>query len=167
MRLTNRRNASNIALGYQIEHAPRNPMKRLPTLIPYRSAEAMRDDAIRFAYRKMGLRLGVPVAILCLLAAMRLLTTGSDELLVYALLGGGAFALAVVGYCGKTMEFPHCPRLSLEELELMRNEMGLRPDIYRQTHDSVLHGTFDEHRAIEQTNDVLAKIKCLVKPEQQ
>lgn len=142
-------------------------MKRLPTLITYRSAEVMRDDAIRFAYRKMGLHIGLLIGLLCLFAAMRLVTTGSDELLMYALLGVGAAALAAACYCGKTMDFPHCPRLSLEELELMRNEMGLRTDVYQQTHDTVLHGTFDEHRAMKQTDEVLAKINCLVKSEQQ
>ncbi len=135
-------------------------MKRLPTLITYRSAEAMRDDAIRFANRKMGLHIGLLVGLLCMLGAMRLVTTGADEVLSYALLGIGASALAAAYYCGKTMDFPHCPRLSLEELETMRNEMGLRSEVYQQTHDSVLHGTFDEHRAIKQTDDVLAKIKC-------
>lgn len=122
----------------------------------------MRDDAIRFAYRKMGYNIGLLVALLCMLAAVRLVTTGADELLAV-----GAFALVAAYFCGKTMDFPHCPRLSLEELELMCNEMGLRPDVYRQTHDLVLTGTFDEHRAMKQTDDVLAKIKCLVKPGQQ
>lgn len=131
-------------------------MKRLPTLVTYRSAEELRDAGMRFAYRKAGLYVGALVAILSVFAAT---WSGVASELMFVLFGVGVVALAVASYCGRTLEFPHCPRLSLEELESMRDDMGLPPEVFRQTHDNVLHGSFEEHRAITKTNAVLAKIK--------
>lgn len=141
-------------------------MNRFPTLVTYRSALAMRDEAIGFAYRKVGHRVGCFVGLLCMLAAVYLLVSGAGLLWVGLLLMGGACALGVAFYCARTLDFPHFARLSLEELELMRDEMGLRPDVYLQTHGSVLHGSLDEHRAIKLADGVLAKVMGLLSSKQ-
>lgn len=134
-------------------------MKRLPTLVTYRSAEDLRNAGIRFAYRKAGLYVGTLVVLLCMVAGIRLILSGVDNGLMLALFAIGGVSLCVALYSAKTMEFPHSPRLSLVELEAMRDDMGLLPAVFKQTRDSVLHGTLEEHRAIETADVVLSNIQ--------
>jgi hypothetical protein len=134
-------------------------MKRLPTLVTFRSAEAFRDDGIHFAYRKAGLHVGLLLALCCMAAATRLALSGVDNGLMWALFGLGAASMCIALYSARSMEFPRFPRLSLEELEAMRHDMGILPEVFKQTHDNVLHGTPDEFRAIETADAVLSKIQ--------
>lgn len=140
---------------------------RLPTLVTYRSAVELRDAGIRYAYRKAGMHAGLLIGPIAASVALYLVwseNTASSVLLL-PLLIVGVLSIAIAGVCGKAAEFPHAPRLTLEELDTMRNDMGLSPEIFRQTHDSVLQGSFAEHKAIEQTDAVLARVQQLVGKE--
>lgn len=131
-------------------------MTRLPTLITCRSAIELRDEGIRYA----NLRAGMLSAILAGLAA----ATGPwwlrEAWISYPLLAAATAGAGVVAYfCGSRAEFPHTPRLTLAEMEAMRDDLQLSPGVLQQTYGAVLHGSFDEHRAIETADNFLNRIK--------
>lgn len=134
---------------------------RLPTLVTYRSATELRDAGIRYAYRRAGMHIGIVVGLVAASVAQYLAMVAGAEIgiLEWMLFIFGIASIFVAGYCGRTAEFPQCPRITLEELDAMRNEMGLLPEVFRQTHDSVLHGSFEEHRAIDDTAVILERVK--------
>lgn len=136
-----------------------NTEKRLPTLVTFRSAQDLRDAGIHFAYRKAGLNVGLLVAILSMAAVLHIRLYGADDTFMWALFGVSAISVCIAIYSSKTMEFPQFPRLSIEELETMRYDMGLRPDVFSQTYGAVLHGTPEEHRAIYAADAVISKIQ--------
>lgn len=133
---------------------------RLPTLVTYRSAQALRDDGIRYGYLKAGMYAGYALGLISGGVALYLILTGSSsgwptELMIFNI---GANIGGLV--CSRFASFPHTPRLTLEELNVMANDMGLPQAIFRQTDEAVLHGSFDEFRAIEQTNVILARAQA-------
>lgn len=140
---------------------------RLPTLVTYRSAVELRDAGIRYAYLKACMHAGLMIGMInvCVVVYLTWSEHPASSVLLLPLLIVGVLSIAIAGVCGKAAEFPHAPRLTLEELDTMRNDMGLSPEIFRQTHDSVLQGSFAEHKAIEQTDAVLARVQQLVGKE--
>ena len=134
--------------------------KKLPILVTLRSAAALRDDAILYAYCRAGFHV-------CLLLAVVSGVVGQC-LLVYTDAAGwvsGLFAVCMVVFgfvayfCGEKMEYPHFPRLTLDELEAMRDDMGLSPENYMQTHNNVLHASRQEMQAMETADSLLNAIK--------
>ena len=136
-------------------------MEQLPTLVTYRSAIALRDAGIQYAYRKAGMYAGSLVALCAMAVGAYFMVTGRELPLTLLLLG--FLALGIAYRCAEKAVFPQEPRLTLEELDTMRNDIGLRPDVFKQTHDSVLHGSDDEHQAIDKANAVLTQIARAVK----
>lgn len=134
---------------------------KLPTLVTYRSAEALRDSGIRYAYLKAGMLVSFAIAILLGACGLRLIFGSHEPVnsLVWPLLIFSIAAGAAAAACGRAMEYPHCPRLTLEELETMRNEMGIPPNVFQQTHDSVLHGSMDEVHAGWKTQELIQRFK--------
>lgn len=135
--------------------------ERLPTLITIRSAEAWRDAGIRFAYLKAGiigaLALLIPISIYLLWILQK--PQEHDIGSVWLMLGLVLALMVSIALCARAMEFPHFPRMTLEELEIMRVEMGIPAHVFKQTHDSVLHGSSEEVRAGMQTNELIEKLK--------
>lgn len=135
--------------------------ERLPTLITIRSAEAWRDAGIRFAYLKAGiigaLALLIPISIFLLWILQK--PQEHDIGSVWLMLGLVLALMVSIALCARSMEFPHFPRMTLEELEIMRVEMGIPAHVFKQTHDSVLHGSSEEVRAGMQTNELIEKLK--------
>lgn len=103
--------------------------------------------------------MGLLVAILSMAAVLHIRLYGADDTFMWALFGVSAISVCIAIYSSKTMEFPQFPRLSIEELETMRYDMGLRPDVFSQTYGAVLHGTPEEHRAIYAADAVISKIQ--------
>ena len=131
-------------------------MDKLPTLITHRSAEELRDAGIAYAYKKAGLHVGLVVVFAVIGANVFLYLSGKETPLALLLIG--VVAMAAAFWCGHTAVYPHTPRLTLEELDTMKNDIGLRPDVFKQTYDSVLHGSAEEHQAIEKAHVVLEQI---------
>lgn len=125
-------------------------MKRLPTLITLRSAEVLREEAMQFAYRKVGMHVGVLLAAVCMSISLHLALAGDS-------VGGVSIGLALVSplllgvawYCGRTLSFPHCPRLTFAELDAMRNDMGLPAEVLEQTYDSVVVGSDEDWQSVK------------------
>lgn len=131
-------------------------MEKLPTLVTYRSAIDLRDAGIRYAYLKAGMYAGSFVMLCAMAVSAYFLMTGQVPPLTLPFLG--IFAVGIAYWCAEKAIFPHTPRLTLEELESMRSDIGLRPDVFKQTHDSVLHGSENEHQAIDKANALLRKV---------
>ena len=140
---------------------------RLPTLVTYRSAVELRDAGIRYAYLKACMHAGLMIGMInaCVVVYLIWSEHPASSVLLLPLLIVGVLSIAIAGVCGKAAEFPHAPRLRLEDLDTMRNDMGLSLEIFRQTHNSVLQGSFAEHKAIEQTDAVLARVQQLAGKE--
>lgn len=140
---------------------------RLPTLVTYRSAVELRDAGIRYAYLKACMHAGLMIGMInaCVVVYLTWSEHPASSTLLLPLLIVGSISVATAAACGKTAEFPHAPRLTLEELDNMRNDMGLSPQVFRQTSDSVLQGSFAEHKAIAQTDAVLARVQQLAGKE--
>lgn len=138
-------------------------MKRLPTLITYRSAMVMREEAIQFAYRKMGQYVSMLVGSMSMAAGAWLILTGASNALLWSLLVVSLASSIAATYCGRTMSFPHCPRLSFEELDAMRDDMGLPAEVIHQTRDSVVLGSEEDWKAARQAEAVVAKIQRIAK----
>ena len=134
---------------------------RLPTLVTYRSAAELRDAGIRYAHLRACMHVGLWIGMSAASTALYIVWSENpaNNVLLLPLLICGVISMSIAGVCAKTADFPHTPRLTLEELDAMRNDMGLSPEIFRQTHDSVLQGSFAEHKAIEQTDAVLARVQ--------
>lgn len=134
-------------------------MERLPTLITYRSAEVMRQESIQWAYRRAGLYVGMLIFALSMAAAARTVFIGADDFMSAVLFLVGLASLAAAAYCGTTMDYPHFPRLSLDELAAMRDDMGLPAVVFQQTHDAVIHGTAEDRFASRRVDEIIAKIQ--------
>lgn len=130
-----------------------------PTLVTLESAEAFRDAGIRYAQMRTGLWLGGAAA--CALGAYAAANLEADWSLWtwLALLSAWAAALAVGFYCGNRSEFPHTPRVSLDDLQTMRDDMGLPAAVFAQTHDAVIHGTVDDWRAMRGAKALIERSK--------
>ena len=131
-------------------------MEQLPTLVTYRSAIDLRDAGIQYAYRKAGMYAGSFVMLCAMAVGAYFLVTGQEVPLTLLFLG--FLALGIAYWCAEKAVFPQEPRLTLEELESMRSDIGLRPDVFKQTHDCVLHGSENEHQAIDKANALLRKV---------
>lgn len=134
-------------------------MNRLPTLITYRSAAVMREEAIQFAYRKLGLYLGLPGASLGTAAGAWLTLAGTDSVLAMALFVVSLVSFALAMYCARTMRYPHNPRLSFEELNMMRDDMGLPAEVFQQTRDSVVLGSDEDWKSVKQAEAAVERIR--------
>lgn len=134
--------------------------KRLPTLVTYRSAEALRDDGIGYGYRKAAMHFSLLVAVAAGgFAQVQTMSSGTVGNITLVLLLIAAAAATIAFYCGKTAEYPHFPRLTLEELEAMREEMALPPAVCQQTENSVLIGSAAEIRAMNLTDSLLERVR--------
>lgn len=134
--------------------------KRLPTLVTYRSAEALRDDGIGYGYRKAAMLFFLLIAVAAGgFAEVQTISSGTVESSTLALLAIALAAAAIAFYCGKTAEYPHIPRLTIEELETMRGEMGLPPAVCQQTENSVLVGSAAEIQAMNLTDSLLERVR--------
>lgn len=134
--------------------------KRLPTLVTYRSAEAFRDAGIRYAYMRAGVLASFMIAMLAGSVVLRLMLKSPEQSDSLAwLLSGIAVAagVAMVLY-GRAVEYPQCPRMTLEELEAMRSDMGMPAHVFQQTHDSVLHGSMEEIHAQSKALDLIQRL---------
>lgn len=132
----------------------------LPTLVTYRSAEALRDSGIRFAYLRSGMLASCVIAVLLIGVALWLKVKSPEtDTLIWLLVGLSVAAVAAMAGFGHAMEFPHSPRMTMEELETMRVEMGIPDHIYQQTNAAVLHGSMDEIRAGWKAEEVIQRIK--------
>lgn len=133
---------------------------KAPTLVTYRSAEALRDAGIRYAYMKAGMFASLVASALFGAGGLWILLRGLDGphplvwLLLVLAVASGLISVA----CGRAMEFPHFPRLTLDELEIMKSGMGLSAKNFQLTHDSVLHGSEDEVRSIWKANELLQRL---------
>lgn len=134
--------------------------KNHPTLISMRSAVEWRDAGMRYAYLKAGGIAAVATTlILCFGLGLLVIEKSTSNILLTLSLNVLAFvSLGAALLCARKMSFPHFPRMTLEELECMRNEMGIPASVYQRTHDRVLHGSFDEHNAIEITGNLLKNL---------
>ena len=132
--------------------------KRLPTLVTYRSAEALRNDGIGYGYRKAAMHFSLLIAVAAGgFAEVQTICPGTVGTITLLLIAAAAAAIAF--YCGKTSEFPHFPRLTLEELEAMREDMALPPAVCQQTENSVLIGSAAEIRAMNLTDSLLERVR--------
>ncbi len=138
-------------------------MERTPTLVTYRSAIELRDAGIEYAYRKLGMHVGLFVVLCVMAASVFYLVTGKGLPPLVLLLIGLA-AMGVAAWCAEKAVFPQEPRLTLDELETLRNDMGIPADVFKQTHDSVIHGSIEEHQAMEGANTVLNRIARAAAP---
>ena len=132
-----------------------------PILVTYRSAEALRDAGIKYAYFKAGVFAAFLVEVFFLMCGLWLVSRSPEHphpLAWLALLFAIASGLVMVA-CGRAIEFPHCPRLTLDELETMKNGMGLSATIFQRTHDSVLQGSMDEMRSIWKAQDLIQRLR--------
>lgn len=117
-----------------------NQSARFPTLVTYRSAEALRNDGIRYAYLKFTQFIGFTLAL-----AMLCLGIAIDSIWP---LGISIVAMGVALFCGNKAEYPSFVRLSVAEMDLMAQEMGLPPAVIKQTQNSVLLGLPEEISAM-------------------
>ena len=74
------------------------------------------------------------------------------------LLGISIAAGAAMALCGRAMVFPQFPRMSLEELEIMRSEMGIPAHVFQQTHDGVLHGSMEDIEADGKARELIQRV---------
>lgn len=134
----------------------------LPILVTYRSAEALRDAGILYAYLKAGKLVSFATSAISSTIALWLLSINPEHHLahplVWLLLAIAITAGLAIVACDRVMEFPHSPRLTLDELESMKNEMGLSPQVFQRTHDSVLHASMDEIQAMKKTNHLIQRL---------
>ena len=80
----------------------------------------------------------------------------------WMLLGLPAASIASLAVYLKTVKFPNYPRMTLDELDVMRKEMGLPAHVFQQTHDSVLHGSGAEIDAGTQADALIQKLKSQI-----
>lgn len=134
---------------------------KLPTLVTYRSAEALRDSGIRYAYLKAGMLASFAIAVLLGACVLWLIATptGNSVFLGWVLLGFAVASGAATAVFGRAMEFPQSPRMTQEELDSMRDEMGIPAHVFRQTHDSVLHGSMEEVHAGWKARELIERFK--------
>ncbi|WP_291519319.1 hypothetical protein [Acidovorax sp.] len=132
-----------------------------PILVTYRSAEELRDAGIKYAYLKAGVFAAFWLAVFFLMCCLWLLSRSPEHphpLAWLAFVLGISSGLVMMA-CGRAIEFPHCPRLTLDELEIMKNGMGLSDITFQRTHDSVIHGSVDEVRAIWKAQDLIQRLR--------
>ena len=123
-------------------------MKKLPTLVTYRSAIELRDNAIRYAYHKSMMVFGCFLVANGVVLGSNLLLTSSDTFSSYMLFAVAVPGLILAVWFHKLSErFVRYPRLSFDELDDMQARMGLSAEIFQQTHDAVIHGTAEDHVA--------------------
>lgn len=134
---------------------------KLPTLVTYRSAEAFRDAGIRYAYLKAGMVTSFAIAVVLVSAVLWLVLKNPEQTdpLAWLLLCIAVAASAGMVLCARAVEFPHCPRMTLEELEIMRTEMGIPGQVFQQTHDSVLQGSMEEVHAGWKAQELIQRFK--------
>lgn len=132
-------------------------MNKFPTLVTFRSAIQLRDAGIRYAYLKVGLFIGMTIALLAGCVALFALARAEYAGFVWIALVTAFGGVAVAYSCARKAEFPHLPRLTLDELEAMQQDMGLPSAVIRQTQDCVLHGSKEEHLAAEEAQALLRK----------
>lgn len=119
-------------------------------LVTLRSAYALRDDGARFAYWKSGMFGAMLLGINFLACSVGLRWMRPDAVVLPMVLLALAAALFVaVGWCAKRLRYPHCVRLTREELDAMRDDMGIPDDVFRLTQDSVIHGSKEDFQADE------------------
>jgi hypothetical protein len=96
-----------------------------PTLIIYRSAEALRDAGIRYAYMKAGMIASMGVFVLAGAGAIWLLLENTQQFVAWSwLLLVIELATAVAATLfGRAAKFPHCARMTLEELDTPQTGM--------------------------------------------
>lgn len=129
----------------------------VPVLVTIKSAATFRDDAIRYAYYRAGLFACTLISVVSVAGLHYLLAYTAVGTATLGLVGGTAAVAAIAAFiCAKRRVFPQVPRISFEELEMMRDGMGLPPDVYQRTCENVLIGSIEERRAIDKT-DVLLK----------
>lgn len=135
--------------------------EKLPTLITLRSAYSFRDEGIHYAMLRCGLFLGLAIAMIALGLAQYFAMGGEldSDTATWLLLTVCGIALVTVAYCSRRAKYPHFPRLTLDELEALQYEMGLSAENFKRTSDSVLHGSFEEHRAMDTTDTILDKLR--------
>lgn len=134
---------------------------KLPTLVTYRSAEALRDSGIRYAYLKAGMLAALAIAVLLGASVLWLIVKSPEHTgpLRWLLLGLEFAACAAVAVCSRAIEYPQTPRMTLDELEAMRDKMGVPAHVFQQTHDSVLHGSMDEVHAGWKAQELFQRLK--------
>lgn len=141
-------------------------MSSRPTLITYRSAVELRDLGIRYAYMKAGMHIALLVSAALLGVASSLAWNGTTNQILAALLIGALLSTGLAIYCGHNTEFPHTPRITLEELELMSDELHVPRAVIQQTKERALIGTIEEIKAIFQAEAFVERARKLSKTVQ-
>ncbi len=110
---------------------------------------------------KAGMFASFAIAMLAAVVVVVLIQKSPQQIgpLVLVLFGVSVAAAVAMVLFGRAVNFPHCPRMTLEELETLRTEMGIPTHVFQQTHDSVLHGSADEIRAGWKAREFIRRIK--------
>ncbi|ART61468.1 hypothetical protein CBP36_21100 (plasmid) [Acidovorax carolinensis] len=138
-----------------------NNAKNLPTLVTYRSAEAFRDAGIRYAYMRAGMVASLVIVVLAGSGVAWLILKSPEQIgpWVWLLLGIAFAAVGATAVFGRAVDFPHTPRMTLEELETMRVDMEIPPYVFQRTNDSVLHGSMEEVDAGWKARELVQKLR--------
>ncbi len=131
---------------------------KLPTLVTLRAARALRDEGIRYAYQRAGLYAGLILGP-CISAGATYCVGDPTHPTALIFSVAGLLLMALGAFVGTRATYPQTPRLTLEEIERMRDDMGLPPSVFRQTHDNVLHGSPAEHQAAATTDELLSRLQ--------
>lgn len=129
-------------------------------LVSLDAANWFRDEGMRFAYWKsavIGLMLMANL-FFALAAGLYLYAPGWEIALLVCLLMAFV-SLVAMAWCNKSAEFPQCVRMTREELDTMRDDMGIPADVFQRTHDNVIHGSRMDFRADEQVEKVVRRAR--------
>ena len=133
-------------------------MKKLPILVTLEAAEAYKEAAIAYAAKRTAayfclfvLCLFIPFTFILLLDESSHFGYYFPALLLCPILGGASY------YLLNNSDYPHCPRISSDELEFIREEMGLPLSVIQEMEDSVIHSTKSENEARELVKKMLSK----------
>lgn len=129
-------------------------------LVTLRSANKQRDDAVRYGALKCLINISIALIFISGTFGIYLTSTFLNGGYILPLFINISFMVCVLislKVLKKIIHYPHCPAISFDEIEAMK-ELSIPTPLINKTMENVLVGTVDDHRAVEIADRIINRV---------